>query len=819
MQQKLPIYNVIAEIKDLLGKNSRLVLQAPPGAGKTTCVPLELQHEEWMGNKKIIMLEPRRIAARNAAYWMARTIDGKVGEKIGYAVHLDKKVSSRTVVEVVTEGVFINRLLNDPELSDTALVIFDEFHERSLDADLALALVKESQEVLRDDLKILIMSATLDTDYISKFLGNCPIVTSEGRSYPVEINYSPPLENGLVTTVVSAVLNALDSDDGSLLVFLPGVGEIKRVQSVLKDKVQKHVLITPLYGALSRDEQERAIEPAIDGIRKVVLATSIAESSITIKGVKVVIDSGLIRRPIFNPKTGMDTLETMALSKASADQRTGRAGRIEPGVCYRLWESHKKLDDYTDPGILCEDLSSLTLTLERWGCRDIDQLQWVSKPNRSVYDHSKSLLKELGAIDGNGITDRGIQLSKMPLHPRLGSIVLQGEKISMKSLACDIAAILSERDFLTFDRDNYQSDLNCRIEALKGKSIFGAKINNSAIKRIKELSKSLFPGSRIKNTAIAGSLLIAAYPDRIAKKISEGLFQLVNGSEAILAEVDTLYHEKYIIIPSMGGTGRIAKVFLAVPVSEDEIMDVCKNSLKKIETLDFDRDKKRFKARKEIKLGHITLKEERISNISKEDFQSALCNYLGVNGLSDLNWTKDTVKFRDRVNFLHGVNIKYPDFSDKSLSRDFSWLTPFLGGLTIKNPIRDIPLLEALKSFFTWDILKDIDEMAPTHFAVPSGSNVPIEYSTGEPVLKVRIQELFGLIQTPSICNGARPITIHLLSPASRPIQITKDLKSFWDNTYKEVKKDLKGRYPKHYWPEDPYQAQATNRVKRKMVK
>ncbi len=817
MQQTLPIHDVIPEIKKSLWENSRLVLQAPPGAGKTTCVPLELLNEKWLGNKKIIMLEPRRIAARNAAYWMARCINEKVGERIGYAVHLDKKVSLQTIVEVVTEGVFINRLLNDPELSGTALVIFDEFHERSLDADLALALVKESQEVLRDDLKLLVMSATLDTGYISEYLDCCPIISSEGRSFPVDIKYSESPVKGLIPYVVSSILNALNNEDGSILVFLPGVGEIKRVQSLLKEKIEGKILVTPLYGALGREEQECAIEPAADGIRKVVLATSIAESSITIKGVKVVIDSGLIRRPRFNPKTGMDSLETLILSKASADQRTGRAGRVEPGVCYRLWESYKKLDEFTEPGILCEDLSSLTLTLARWGYNDIDQLEWVTMPNRSVFDHSREILKELGAIDNNGITDRGILLSKMPLHPRLGSMVLEGEKIGLKSLACDIASILSERDFLTYDRDNYQSDLNYRLEALNGKSVYSAKIHNSALNRVKELSRSLSPGKRDRSYDVPGSILISAYPDRIAKRISEGTFQLVNGSDATMAEVDTLYHEKYIIIPSMGGTGKVPKIFISFPLSEKEILETCKDSLKNIEILDFDRSRKRFRAKKAMKLGHLTLKEERVSNISKEDFQAALCNYLGKNGLSDLNWTKEALNFRDRINFLHGINKDYPDFSDTFLISDFGWITPYLGGITLKNPITDIPLLEALKGFFSWNVLKDIDFQAPTHLTVPSGSNIPIDYSAGEPILKVRLQELFGLVQTPAVGNGKCPITIHLLSPASRPIQITKDLKSFWDNTYLVVKKDLMGRYPKHYWPDDPYKAQATSRVKRKM--
>lgn len=819
MAQLLPIYDVIPRLKDLLNHNNRLVLQAPPGAGKTSCIPLELCREQWLAEKKIIMLEPRRIAARNAAWWMAKSLGEKVGESVGYTVHLDKKVSHSTVVEVVTEGVFINRLINDPELIDTGLVIFDEFHERNLDGDLALALVKESQDVLRNDLKVLIMSATLDGGPVAAFLDNAPLLSSEGRSYPVDVKYSGPPDNkGLISSVTSLIVKAIHEERGDILVFLPGAGEIKRVELSLNNRLPADTIVTPLYGALSRDEQERAIEPSRPGQRKVVLSTSIAESSITIKGVRVVIDSGLIRKPRFNPKTAMDSLETLDLSKASADQRTGRAGRVEPGVCYRLWDSFKKLDEYTEPAILCEDLSSMALTLARWGYRDIDQLQWLTSPHRAAYDQSMALLEELGAVNKiQGISERGVVLSKLPLHPRLGSVVLKGEDLKLKSLACDIASLLSERDILNFSREDYQSDLNYRLEALRGKNIMGAKTHYQSMKRVKELSKSLCSGKRLSDQTISGSLLIAAYPDRIAKALGDGLFQLVNGSEAVLSEVDTLYHEKFIIIPSLGGTGKNPKVFLAMGINESEILESCRNSLNTVEKLDFDKNKKRFRARRQVKLGHLTLKEESVPSIAVEDFHNALYNFFTDRGLGDLNWTKEAVNFRDRVNFLHSQDAHFPSFTDQALCRDFNWLSPYLGGLNIKNPISDIPLLEALKGFFPWSGLKDVEERTPTHFTVPSGSNISIDYSGKEPVLKVRIQELFGLSETPSVNKGSYPVTIHLLSPASRPIQITKDLNSFWNNTYREVKKDLMGRYPKHYWPDDPYQAQATNRVKKRM--
>lgn len=816
---KLPIHQVIREIKETLRSHSRLVLQAPPGAGKTTCVPLELLGETWLGNGKIIMLEPRRIAATSAARWMAKTLGESVGETVGYAVHLDKKVSHKSRIEVVTEGVFLGRLLNDPELKGISMVIFDEFHERSLEADLSLALLKESQEVLREDLKILIMSATLDAAPIASYLGEAPLITSEGKSYPVEIRYAgSPDKSNFISKVVSVILEALSSELGSLLVFLPGVGEINRVHSQLEGRLSGNdIIVQPLHGSLSPGEQEKAIEPVGEGKRKVVLATSIAESSITIKGIRVVIDGGLIRKPQFDPRTLMDSLETLQISKASADQRTGRAGRIESGVSYRLWDKYTRLDNFSEPGIKTEDLCSLALSLAKWGYSDSEKLQWLSKPNLHIFKNSRELLLLLRLVDETGITDKGEKVSKLPLHPRLGSMVLHGEKLGAKALACDLASLLSERDILSFSPLGYQSDLLYRVEALEGKTVFGGAISSGKIKRIRDYSRSMYNGKRTSGTEELSSLLLSAFPDRVAGARGEGLFQLANGSNASLPLSDSLSHEPYLIVPSLGGLRSVPKIFLACAITERDIMEILKNSIHGVEHLEFNREKNKFSCKKQLKLGHLILKEEKIGQISETEYHEVLLDYFTTNGLGDLNWSKDIMRFRDRVSFLHRQGVKgFPDFSEQTLAADLSWLSPFLSGISMKNTLGDVPLFEALKSRISWQSLKELEILAPSYFSVPSGSRIPIDYSGEEPLLKVRIQELFGLKETPILCLGKSPLVLHLLSPASRPIQITKDLKSFWEKTYDHVKKDLKGRYPRHYWPEDPLNAVATNRVKRK---
>lgn len=820
MTEKLPIHEVLPEIKTILSSSNRLVVQAPPGAGKTTALPLEFLGESWLGKGKIIMLEPRRIAARSAARWMARTLDEKVGETVGYSVHLESRVSEKTVIEVVTEGVFVNRLLADSSQEGISMVIFDEFHERSVDADFSLALTREAQEVLREDLKILVMSATLDAAPVAAYLRDAPLVTSEGRSFPVAIEYRKPEDNDLLSNTFKATLHAIQHDEGSILVFLPGAGEIKNIESRLKERLGESIPVFPLYGNLSAEEQEKAIEPAAPGTRKIVLATPVAESSITIKGVRVVIDSGLVRVARFNPRTGMDILETEQISSASADQRAGRAGRIEPGKCYRLWNQSRRLEPWSVPAVMREDLSSLVLNLARWGYKEIADLPWLTEPDRNIFRSAGEMLKSLGALDDRGITDKGKRISRMPLHPRLGAMFLEGEKLNCPSLAADLAALLSERDIISYGNiAESQSDILLRLEVLEGKSPSGARVDRAGVQRVREYSRSLHPGKdREKSKDSLGDLLLSAYPDRIARKRGESSYQLANGDNAVISEGDALAYSDYLVVPALGGTGRVPRIFLAAAVSEKEIFTFLRDRIVTSEQLDYIKEKGKFRAVRTRRLGHLILKEEPLSGISQEDFHKALLNFLGLVGLKELNWSDETEKFRQRVDFLRSRGLPdFPDMSDGALSRDLDWLLPYLGGITIKNSLSDIPLLQALQGMISWKTLKDMENLAPTHLTVPSGSRLPLDYSGNEPVLKVRIQEMFGLAETPSVCRGTCPVTIHLLSPASRPIQITGDLKSFWDNTYSEVKKDLKGRYPKHYWPDDPYQAEATSRTKKRM--
>ncbi|QEN03429.1 ATP-dependent helicase HrpB [Thiospirochaeta perfilievii] len=815
----LPIYSVITNIKLALNTSSSCVIKAATGAGKSSVVPLELLGEDWIKDRKIILVEPRRIAARSVANWMAKTLGESIGQSVGYRVHLDTKVSESTIVEVVTEGVFVNKLLSDPELLDTACVIFDEFHERSVDLDLSLSLLKECQEVVRDDLKLIIMSATIDTSQISLYLDNAPIIESEGRSYPVDILYEPGTNSDLLSysfysdlllAVVNSVIDVINNYQGSILVFLPGVGEIKRVLTLLSNKLPSDILVLPLYSGLSREDQELAIAPS-DSTRKVVLSTSIAESSITIDGVNIVIDSGLIRRPTFNSKNGMESLETIFVSQASADQRAGRAGRTKPGVCIRLWDSHKKLQKVIEPGILREDLTPTVLNLAAWGYVDLSSLNWLTPPNVSLFNNALDLLVSLGCINDSGITAKGRTVRSLPVHPRLGSMVYEAKKVDMLHTATFVAAILSEKDFINYPNRLSQSDIFYRLEACLNRSVYPGTINKYGLKRVKDYANSMHSGNTVSfNTSSLGKLLMYAYPDRVAKSIGEGRFITINGVEVSLLDHDTLYNCPYIIVLNSGGTNRINKVYLAHEITTSDLYDRFKTTMEWSSELIYDKNRSMFRLHKEYKLGAIVLKSETLNKIPTDLYQSLLISYLSKNGLSTLNWDKKCNSFVDRVNFLNRIDKdKFPDFSSTALIADLNWLKPFItsGG---------IDLLSALKGLLGWDRLKLIDELAPTHIVVPSGSNIPLDYSTGEVILKVRLQELFGLTVTPVVYNNQVPITIHLLSPASRPIQITKDLKSFWDNTYIDVKKDLKGRYPKHHWPDNPYQATPTNRVKGK---
>lgn len=807
----LPIFKHLEDIKKTLLESNTLIIQSPTGSGKTTGLPLELLNEPWLKGK-ILILEPRRIAARNAAYWMAKLLDEKVGERVGYSVHLDRKISKQTVIEVVTEGVFLRRIMNDPELTGVDLVIFDEFHERSLDIDLSLALLQDSISVLRDDLKLILMSATLELQPLLNYLNNPQVIVSEGRSFPVEIIYKE-IDNNLIYGLKSLILEELISTNGSILVFLPGVGEIKRLEENLKESITGNIIISALYGNLSREQQEKAIEPAKKGFRKIVLSTPIAESSVTIKGIKTVIDSGLERKPVFNSRTLMNSLETRLISKSSADQRAGRAGREQAGKAIRTWSKNIALDDGVTPGILNQDLCQLVLNINKWGYKKIEDLNWLTPPGIKSFNNASEFLSSLGLINNVGITVLGEEIIKYPLHPRLGFLVNLSSNNKKKGLGAFLSAILSEKDIVKYPKDLYQCDILYRFDAIRKKSIFGGSLNKSTLNRVIEKKNSITRDKLCEETSLISEFLIKAYPDRIGKALGDGQFTLSNGSNCFIPEYDSLYHSKYIVAPSIGGVGNSNRVFLAISIDLNEIQSSIVEKLKWRNKTSFNQQNNKFTSKKQLCLGHLVLKEENNRGLSQNEFIQSLMLFLEEGGIEFYTMSKWLKNFLNRVKYINEkLNGKFPQIN--GVFKCFSWLEPYLYNFTIKSRLEDLPIEHAIKGLFNYQDIQKIDSLAPTHYIVPSGSKIPIDYSNNEPVLKVRIQELFGLLETPIICGDS--LVIHLLSPASRPIQITKDLNSFWANTYMEVKKDLKGRYPKHYWPEDPFTAIATNRVKKR---
>ena len=835
----LPIKSVIPNIKKTLISSPNAVLIAPPGAGKTTLIPLSLLYEPWLSGKKIIMLEPRRLAARAAAFRMSDLIGERVGQTVGYRTRMDSRTSSKTRIEVVTEGILTRLIQNDSSLEDVGLLIFDEFHERSLHADLGLALSLESQSVLRDDLRILIMSATLAGETVSNLLGDAPIISSEGRSFPVETRY---FEVGNQTTasqwwkkiddIISAIKNVAQTEEGDMLVFLPGVGEIKRVASKLNDFAPASNLdIFSLYGDLPKEAQERAILPSSKKSRKIVLATSIAETSLTIEGIKIVIDSGLMRVSKFSPGRGMSRLETVAVTKASADQRRGRAGRLESGICYRLWTKgdDKTLKEQNVPEIMEADLSSLLLELALWGVTEASQLKWLDCPPKAAICHAKELLTQLEALDGAGkITKLGRKMTELPLHPRLAHMVLKGKSLGFASLACDVAAILSERDFLRRDDGFNDSDIRLRAEILTSRgeraTSTGMSIDSSALKRCRQVATQLKKRLNISSSSgdadNVGLLVAFAYPDRIAKKREgrEGHYLMSNGGGCKFPHAEILSKEEYLVVANLHGAVKDGKIFLSAPLMLAEIEENFAHLIENKEGIVWDQSKMAVIAQKEIFFQNIRLKEEPLSSPPKDKIAEALLTGVRQNGINCLPWDKKTRAFQGRVNFLHKQYSDFPDLSDESLlDRLEDWLLPWLDGISRLDNLRKLNLKEILLSLLTWDEQQKVETLAPTHVTVPSGSRIPINYENSDkPFLAVRLQEMFGLHETPTIAKGRVALTLHLLSPANRPMQVTEDLAGFWKTTYFDVKKDLKGRYPKHYWPDDPLKAEATNRAKRR---
>jgi len=778
------------------------------------------------------MLEPRRLAARAAAYRIAELRGETAGESVGYRMRGDTRVGPRTRIEVVTEGVLTRRLQRDPTLEGVGLVIFDEFHERSLDADLGLALTLRTQSLVRSDLRILVMSATLDGESVAALLGGAPILSSEGRTFPVETRYVPPRTGArMEAAVVSTIRSAIRDDTGDVLVFLPGAGEIRRIEASLAEaELGSGVVTVPLYGALTHEAQDRAIRPDSEGRRKVVLSTSIAETSLTIEGVRVVVDAGFARVPRFSPSTGMTRLETVRVSRASADQRRGRAGRLAPGVCYRLWPQHEDLHLLANapPEISNADLAPLALDLAAAGVLDPAELPWLDVPPPAAFAQASELLRELTAIDDDGITTHGREMAALPVHPRLAHMLISARAIGSESLACDIAALLSERDVFRSIAGPVEADIALRIACLRGErdaAPQGADIDRDALRRVRAESERLARQLRVNvrtanSTDVVGKLLAFAYPDRVAQRRTgaRARFVLRNGRGAELTGAQSLSESPYLVAAELDDQRPESRIFLAAPIAIDEVRDAFGDQIVTENEVAFDDATSSVAARRRERLGAIVLREVTLGRPDPDRVRDALLDAVQRRGVASLPWPDAALRLRARIAFAHSVSNEWPDVSDDALvSRIDEWLKPSMASSRSWTDLERVDLTSALASLLDWKQRRELDEFAPTHVEVPSGSRIPIDYTDpSAPVLAVRLQEVFGLTESPRVGRGRVPVTMHLLSPAGRPVQVTRDLAGFWRTSYFDVRKDMRGRYPKHDWPEDPLSATPTARAKRR---
>ena len=824
---RLPVTAVLPQVRAALRKG-HAVLRAPTGSGKTTVVPLALLTEDWLLNRKIIMLEPRRIAARAAAARMSKLCGAPLGETVGYRIRFDSRVSPRTRIEVVTEGILTRRLQSDPELGDIGLVIFDEFHERSLHADLGLALCLDLCQ-LRPDLRLLVMSATLDAAPLSGLMNGAPVITGEGLSYPVEVHHLPPApDRGIPENMARGVEHAWRTRQGDILAFLPGAGEIRATGDLLTRRLADAEIL-PLYGELPPAEQDRVLTPGQRKSRRIILATPIAETSITIEGIGCVIDSGLARRPRFDPTTGLDRLETVRISRASAEQRRGRAGRLGPGHCYRLWgeQTESGLLPFTPPEIVTGDLAPLVLELALWGVSDPAQLKWLDCPRTGAWTSASGLLQSLGALDCRGhITDRGRKMARLPAHPRLAAMLLTAQDLHLGSTACLIASLLSERDIIK-GRER-SCDLRDRLQAVAGS---GDSPSNSAdpagrrrVRQQIDQWRSLLPEAREPiQSAESGLLLSVAYPDRIAvlRKGSRNAYQFASGKGALLPAGDLLAGSPFLVVPQLDAGQEDARIFLAAPVDEEDLRACHPGLFRSEERIWWDSSSGRVQSAAESLLGRVVLSSQPLAGPDQDAVLACFLTGIREIGLDKLPWTGEARQLQARVGSLRlWQNGGWPDLSDGELLADLNWLAPFCYRMTSSSQLKRLDIAGILQSLFPRDRLLLLNRLAPTHITIPSGSRIRLHYEPGRPpLLAARIQELFGQIATPTVCDGQVRVTVSLLSPSRRPIQITADLESFWLTTYAAVKKELAGRYPRHYWPDDPRQATATSRTKKTMLK
>ena len=843
----LPIVTALPEIRAALRRQRNLVLQAPPGAGKSTRVPLELLAEPWVDGRRILMLEPRRLATRAVAQRMASTLGEPIGRSIGYRMRLDTRVSAATRIEVVTEGVLGTILQRDPALEDVACVIFDEFHERSLQADLGLALCLDVQANLREQLRLVVMSATLEAEPVAKLMGDARTVRSAGRSHPVEVVHLDPgtarFDSGsaaaFTRSVVGAIRRALQND-GDVLVFLPGAAEIRRTHAALQESLPPGILIAPLFGDLAQAEQDRALQPAPQGLRKVVLATNIAETSLTIEGVRVVVDAGLERRSRFDPVSGMNRLETRRISRASAEQRAGRAGRLAPGVCLRLWSesTQRTLEAHAPAEILEADLAPLALELAGWNVADASRLAWLDPPPAAALAQARELLARLGALDAQGrISEHGRAMLSLRLHPRLAHMLLRARDLDRVALACDLAALLSERDIVKARAGERDSDLRVRLDAVRGTSGSADTIDRGGRERVRRSAAQyrrlmqLDPASSTPAAADddVGVLLAFAYPDRIAQSRADdaGRYLLSNGRGARFDGPQALARAEFLVIPELDAGDREARIFLAAPISRHALQTHLAADMTQDEDIRWDARTRAVSALRARRLGALTIESRTLGQPDPQRVRAAMLEGIRELGIAALPWDRETRDWQARVGFVRNLPAEretgWPDVSDATLMAALeAWLAPFLDRVTRADHLARLDLRAALESLLEWKQRQRLEALAPTHLAVPSGSRIRVDYADSEaaggaaPSLAVRLQEVFGWHDTPRIGGGTVAVLIKLLSPAQRPVQVTRDLASFWRTGYAEVRKELKGRYPKHYWPEDPSSAEPRRGTKRR---
>lgn len=810
----LPVTDIISPLREQLSGQNTLIVAAPPGAGKSTLLPLALLEEPWLNGKKIIMLEPRRLAARTIATRMSDLLGEDVGNTVGFRVRFEHRISNKTRIEVVTEGILTRMLQNDNALESAGLVIFDEFHERSLNADLALALCREAQQVLRNDLRLLIMSATLNMPQLSSLL-QAPVVESKGKQYPVEIKYTSNADETLLPELAArTVITAMNENEGDALVFLPGEGDIRKCEEILQN-LRAEFSIHPLYGQLSPREQFLAIMPNKHGKRKIVLATSIAETSLTIEGIRIVVDSGFGRTSLFDPASGLSRLETIRVTKDSADQRAGRAGRLTSGVCYRMWTkaTHERLGEHRVPEILEADLTSLVLEMALWGVSDIQKLTWLTPPPKATLAQASDTLHQLSALENNKITPHGKQIHRLACHPRIAHMLLLAEDEKTRQLGTDVAAILEERDPLPRESG---IDINLRVEALRR-----ARERSSSGKtfgRIEKVAASYRNMLKIEadNGPVdpfdTGLLLAHAYPERIAsaRPGNNAQFQLANGKYALAGHKDDLAHEPWLAVANMDLRDGLGKIFLAAPLNPKDLRAMVKEQ----EVITWDTRRGGMVASKDLRIGSIVLQSKPLTTVDPALVIRTISNAIKNEGESLLNFDDKMQQLQNRILSLRkwNENEDWPDVSTPELlETNEKWLGPYLEQVKKQEDLKKIDLAEALFHSLDWEKQQALNDLTPAKIHVPSGSKIFVQYfSNGAaPVLSVRLQEVFGLADTPRINNGKVALVLHLLSPGYKPVQVTSDLKSFWNNLYFEVKKELQRRYPKHSWPDDPWTAQA----------